>query len=151
MREIDKLHLEYPFAGARMLRDLLKGMGYSVGRRHVGGLKPLMGLEALYRKKKGTTRNPERSVFPRTFSETSSPIGKIKSGQRISATSRCAAAFCTCLRCWIGVRGKVLAWRLSNSLTTDCCIDAVEEAMATYGTLAIFNTDQVAKLRLSSS
>ena len=64
MREIDKLHLEYPFAGARMLRDFLKQRGYRVGRRHVGRLMDLMGIEALYRKKRGTKRNPAHPVYP---------------------------------------------------------------------------------------
>jgi putative transposase len=64
MREIDKLHTDYPFAGARMLRDLLKGLGYKVGRRHVGRLMDLMGIEALYRKKKGTKTNPAHPKYP---------------------------------------------------------------------------------------
>ncbi len=64
MREIDKLHLEHPFAGARMLRDFLKRREYRVGRRHVGRLMDLMGIEALYRKKRGTRRNPAHPVYP---------------------------------------------------------------------------------------
>ena len=64
MREIDRLHTDYPFCGARMLRDLLRKQGYRIGRRHVGRLMRLMGIEALYRKKKGTKTNPEHLVFP---------------------------------------------------------------------------------------
>jgi hypothetical protein len=64
MREIDHLHLDYPFAGARMLRDMLKRKGYGVlGRRHVARLMRLMGIEALYRKKRTTKRNPDHPVF----------------------------------------------------------------------------------------
>ena len=63
MQGIDPLHLPYPFVGARMLRDLLKGKGYCVGRRHVVRLMRLMGIEALYRKKRTTKRNPEHPVF----------------------------------------------------------------------------------------
>ncbi len=64
MRRIDHLHTDYPFAGARMLRDMLRREGYRVGRRHVGRLMDLMGVEALYRKKRGTKRNPAHPIYP---------------------------------------------------------------------------------------
>ena len=64
MRCIDRLHTDWPFMGARMLRDRLKIDGYTVGRRHVARLMRLMGIEALYRKKATTKRNPEHAVFP---------------------------------------------------------------------------------------
>jgi putative transposase len=64
MRRIDRLHLEYPFAGAQMLRDMLKMNGYRVGRRHVARLMRLLGIEALYRKKSTSRRNPEHPAFP---------------------------------------------------------------------------------------
>jgi putative transposase len=64
MREIDRLHLDFPFAGARMLRGLLRRQGYKVGRRHVATLMRLMGIEALYRKRSTSRRNPEHPVFP---------------------------------------------------------------------------------------
>ena len=64
MRRIDRLHTDWPFMGARMLRDRLKIGGYTVGRRHVARLMRLMGIEALYRKKATTKRNPEHAVFP---------------------------------------------------------------------------------------
>ena len=64
MREIDRLHTDYPFAGARMLRDMLRNTGYRVGRRHVGRLMRIMGIEALYRKQRTSRRNPEHPIFP---------------------------------------------------------------------------------------
>jgi putative transposase len=64
MREIDRLHLEHPFAGARMLRDMLRANGYNVGRRHVGTVMRLMGIAALYRKRSTSKRNPQHQVFP---------------------------------------------------------------------------------------
>jgi putative transposase len=141
MREIDELHLEYPFAGARMLRDFLKRRGHRVGRRHVGRLMSLMGIEALYRKKKDTKRNPEHPVYPYLL--------------RNLAIERPNQVWCADISYIPMARGflylfavldwhsrNVLAWRLSNSLTTDFCIDAVEEAIAKYGCPNIFNTDQ---------
>lgn len=141
MREIDTLHLERPFAGARMLRDLLKGEGYRVGRRHVGRLMGLMGIEALYRKKKGSKTNPAHPKYP-----------YLLRNLVIDRPNQVWAADITYIPMRHGFlylvavldlfSRKVLSWRLSNSLTTDFCIDAVEAAIATYGRPQIFNSDQ---------
>jgi putative transposase len=64
MRRIDELHLEHPFAGARMLRDLLRQDGYAVGRKHVATLMRRMGIEALYRKANTSRRHPEHRIYP---------------------------------------------------------------------------------------
>ncbi|MCP5255570.1 MAG: transposase [Zoogloeaceae bacterium] len=64
MRRIDELHLELPFAGSRMLRDLLRQEGEEVGRRHVGTLMRKMGIEALYRKPNTSKKHPQHAVFP---------------------------------------------------------------------------------------
>ena len=64
MRAMDELHLEYPFAGSRMLRDLLRQDGFEVGRKHVTTLMKRMGIEALYRKPRTTRRHPEHRVYP---------------------------------------------------------------------------------------
>lgn len=141
MRQIDKLHLECPFAGARMLRDLLKGRGYSVGRRHIGRLMRVMGIEALYRKKKATKTNPAHPKYPyllrnlvidRPNQVWSSDITYIPMRRGFLYLVAVLDLFSR----------KVLSWRLSNSLTTDFCIDAVEAAIATYGCPEIFNSDQ---------
>ncbi len=141
MRQIDKLHLECPFAGARMLRDLLKGLGYRVGRRHVARLMRLMGIEALYRRKKGTKTNPAHPKYP-----------YLLRNLVIDRPNQVWAADITYIPMRRGFlylvavldlfSRKVLSWRLSNSLTTDFCIDAVEAAIATYGCPEIFNSDQ---------
>jgi putative transposase len=64
MRLIDELHLEHPFAGARMLGDMLKARGFAVGRKHVTALMRRMGIEALYRKPNTSKRHPEHQVYP---------------------------------------------------------------------------------------
>ena len=64
MRRIDELHLEYPFTGSRMLRDLLKREGFSVGRKHVAALMKKMGIEALYKKPNTSRRHPAHPVYP---------------------------------------------------------------------------------------
>jgi putative transposase len=142
MREIDRLHTEYPFAGARMLRGMLRKRGYDVlGRRHVGRLMRLMGIEALYRKKKSTTRNPEHPVYP-----------YLLRGLEIDRPNQVWAADITYIPMRQGflylfvildwATRRVLEWRLSNSLTTDFCMDGLESAIARFGCPQIFNTDQ---------
>src|SRR5437763_10375299 len=64
MRRIDELHLEYPFAGSRMLRDFLKREGVAVGRRHAGTLMKRMGIEALYRKPDTSKPTPGNKIYP---------------------------------------------------------------------------------------
>jgi len=142
MRQMDRIHTEYPFMGARQLRDQLKGRGYRVGRRHVARLMRFMGIEALYRKKQQTTkRNPEHPVFP-----------YLLRGITIDRPNQVWAADITYIPMERGflylfavldwATRRVLAWRLSNTLTTEFCIEAVREAAALYGKPEIFNTDQ---------
>ena len=64
MRRIDELHLQYPFAGARMLRDLLRQEGHTVGRRQVATLMRRMGIEALYRKPSLSRRQSGHQIYP---------------------------------------------------------------------------------------
>jgi putative transposase len=141
MREIDKLHLEYPFAGARMLRDFLKQLGYRAGRRHVGRLMRLMGIEALYRKKKGTKTNPAHPKYPYLLRNLVVDRPNQVWAADISYIPM-RHGFLYLVAVLDLFSRRVLAWRLSNSLTTDFCLDAVEEAIATNGCPAIFNSDQ---------
>jgi putative transposase len=123
MRRIDELHLPYPFAGARMLRNLLRQEGHAIGRRHVATLVRRMGLEALYRKPSLSRRHPAHRVYPYLLRDLK--MGFIYLFAVLDWASR-----------------RVFAWRLSNTLTTDFCLDAVQEAVVRYGTPEIFNTDQ---------
>lgn len=141
MREIDRLHTDYPFAGARMLRDMLRNTGHRVGRRHVGRLMGLMGIEALYRKKRTSKRNPEHPVFPYLLRKlVVDRPNQVWCADISYIPMRRGFLYLFAVLDW--VTRKVLAWRLSNSLTTDFCIDAVEEAIARFGSPEIFNTDQ---------
>jgi len=141
MREIDRLHTDYPFAGARMLRDMLRNKGYHIGRRHVGRLMDLMGIEALYRKKRTSKRNPEHPVFPYLLRNLIiDRPNQVWCADISYIPMRHGFLYLFAVLDWI--TRKVLAWRLSNSLTTDFCIDAVEEAIARFGSPEIFNTDQ---------
>jgi putative transposase len=144
MRMIDLLHTEYPFMGARMLRDSLRKQGIRVGRRHVARLMRLMGIEALYRKKKTTKRNPEHPVYPYLLRNLT-----IENPNHVWAADisyiPMARGFLYLFAIIDWASRYVLAWRLSNSLSADFCIEALEEAIAKYGCPRIFNTDQGAQ------
>ena len=141
MRRIDELHLAHPFAGARMLRDLLRRKGYPIGRKRVRTLMTRMGINAVYRKPQTSQRHPAHRVYPYLLRHL-----------EITRSNHVWAADITYIPMQRGfvylfavldwASRRVLAWRLSNTLTTDFCLDAVQEAITQYGTPTILNTDQ---------
>jgi putative transposase len=140
-REIDRLHLDFPFAGARMLRDILRSKGYAVGRRHVSTLMRLMGIQALYCKKLTSRRNPAHPVFPYLLRHlTIEQPNHVWCADITYIPMRHGFIYLFAVLDW--ATRRVLAWRLSNTLTTDFCIEAVREAIETHGRPQIFNTDQ---------
>jgi putative transposase len=141
MRRIDELHLTYPFAGARMLRDLLRRDGHVIGRRHVVTLMRRMGLQAVYRKPHTSQRHPAHKVYPYLLRD----LEIIRPNHVWAADityipMQRGFVYLVAVLDWTSRR--VLAWRLSNTLTTDFCLEAVQEALARYGPPEIFNTDQ---------
>ena len=141
MRRIDALHLEYPFAGARMLRDLLRNDSYVSGRRHVATLMRRMGITAVYRKPHTSQRHPAHTVYPYLLrnAEITRP-NQVWAADITYIPMKRGFVYLFAVLDWASRR--VLAWRLSNTLTTDFCLEAVQEALARYGTPEIFNTDQ---------
>ena len=141
MRRIDELHLNYPFAGARMLRDFLNQEGVTVGRRHVATLMKKMGIEALYRRPNTSRKHPQSPVFPyllRNLDITRS--NHVWAMDITYIPMQKGFVYLAAVLDW--ATRRVLSWRLSNTLTTDFCLEAVEEALQRYGTPDIFNTDQ---------
>lgn len=141
MRRMDELHLEHPFAGSRMLRDLLNQEGHQVGRKHVATLMRRMGIEAIYRKKNTSRSHPDHQVYPYLLRHLT-----IDRPNQVWATDityiPMARGFVYLVAVIDWYTRKVLTWRLSNTLSTDFCVDALQEALAKYGTPEIFNTDQ---------
>ncbi len=141
MRRIDELHLNHPFAGARMLRDLLRLEGIQVGRRHVSTLMRKMGIEALYRRPNTSRKHLPNPVFP--YLLRGLDITRPNHVWAMDITyipMRKGFVYLAAVLDW--ATRRVLSWRLSNSLTTDFCIEAVEEAIRRHGKPEIFNTDQ---------
>ena len=141
MRRIDELHLEHPFAGARMLRDMLHREGHVIGRKHVATLMKKMGVEALYRKPVTSKRHPTHSVYPYLLRSLS--IERPNQVWALDITYIPMArgfVYLTAVLDWVS--RKVLAHRVSITMHSDFCIEAIEEAMTRYGTPEIVNTDQ---------
>jgi len=141
MRILDRLHLEHPFAGARMLRDLLRLRGFTVGRKHVATLMHTMGIEALYRKANTSKRHPGHKVYPyRLRGLTIERPNQVWAMDMTYIPMAHGFVYLTAVLDW--ATRKVLAWRLSHTLAADACVDALEEAISLYGTPEIMNTDQ---------
>jgi len=141
MRRLDELHLQWPFYGSRKLTWELRKEGHEVGRRHVVTLMHRMGIEAIYRRPR--TSIPAREAAIRPY---------LLGGLRIDRPNQVWASDISYLPMAHGflylvaildvASRKVLAFRLSNTLTADFCVDALQEALAKFGTPEIFNTDQ---------
>ena len=141
MQRIDKLHLQRPFAGSRMMRGFLDRDGYKVGRRHVRTLMRKMGIDVLYRKPNTSRRNKRSMIYPYLLRDL--PVVRPKqvwAGDITYIPMRRGFVYLFVVLDWYSRR--VLAWRLSNTLTTDFCLEALEEAIVLYGCPEIFNTDQ---------
>jgi len=141
MRRIDKLHLQFPFAGSRMLQGFLVREGYRIGRRHVATLMKRMGIEALYRRPNTSKPAPGHTIFPYLLRKL--PVTRPNQVWATDITYIPMArgfVYLAAVVDWFS--RKVLAWRLSITLEVAFCIEAVEEAIARYGKPEIFNTDQ---------
>ena len=144
MRRIDELHLELPFAGARMLRDLLALEGWKIGRKHVPTLMRRMGFAAIYRRKNTSRPHPEHAVFPYLLRRL--PIDRPNQVWAADLTYiPMARGFVYLVAVIDWYTRKVLSWKLSNTLTADFCVEALWEALARFGRPEIFNTDQGAQ------
>ena len=141
MRILDRWHLEYPFAGSRMLRDMLRLAGHSMGRKHVATLMRKMGIEALYRKANTSRRHPAHRIYPYLLRGlVIDQPNQVWAMDTTYIPMRQGFVYLTAVLDWASRR--VLAWRGSNSLAADSCVEALEEAIHRYGAPQIMNTDQ---------
>jgi putative transposase len=141
MRRMDELHLDYPFAGSRMLRDLLMAEGFRVGRLHVATLMKRMGLEALYRRPSTSKPAPGHKIYPYLLGKL--PVTRPNQVWAMDITYIPMArgfVYLAAVVDWFSRR--VLSWRLSITMEAAFCIEALEEALARYASPEIFNTDQ---------
>ena len=141
MNRIDRLHLELPFAGARMLRDLLRQEGHKVGRSKVARLMRVMSIEALYRKPKTTRRHPGHKVYPYLLRNLAVTRSNQAWAMDITYIPMARGfVYLAAVVDWYSRR--VLSWKVSTSMDVYFCLEAVEEAMEHHGKPEIMNTDQ---------
>lgn len=141
MRRIDALHLDYPFFGSRRLARMLHRKGLKVGRLHVATLMRLMGIEAIYRRKRTTIPAKGHKIYPYLLRDV-----LIERPNQAWATDITYLPMATGFAYLVAILDlysrKVLAWRVSNAMTTEFCVEALQEALVRFGDPGIFNTDQ---------
>ena len=141
MKQMDRLHLEHPFMGARMLRDQLNQQGYEVGRKHVGKLMKRMGMEALYRKPGTSKKHPGHTVYPYLLRHL-----KIDRSNQVWALDTTyipmarGFVYLTAVVDWFS--RKIMAAKVTITLEACHAVDVLQEAFNRHGTPEIVNTDQ---------
>jgi putative transposase len=141
MRALDEQYLETPFYGTRRMVVALCAIGLTVNRKRMRRLMRLMGLEAIYQKPNTSRRHPAHKIYP-----------YLLRGLVIDRPNQVWCADITYIRMTKGFvylvavmdwfSRRVLAWRVSISLDTDFCVEALREAIERHGEPTIFNTDQ---------
>lgn len=144
MRRIDEMHLKRPFYGSRRIRDWLQDEGYDINRKRVQRLMRQMGIRALYPKPRTSKPGKGHKIYPYLLRDL-----VIDRPNQVWATDisyiPMAKGFVYLVAVIDWYSRKVLSWRLSNSMESDFCVDALEEALSRYGCPDIFNTDQGAQ------
>ena len=141
MALIDRIHLDEPYLGTRGIRNALWDKGHKIGRSHVRTLMGKMGIEALYRKPRLSKPQQGHTVYPYLLKGVTITQANTAWATDITYIPM-AKGFCYLVAIMDLASRKVLSWRVSNTLDTSFCIEALEEAIQTYGTPEIFNTDQ---------
>jgi len=144
MRRMDELHLEFPFAGSRMLRDLLRAEGIEIGRQHVATLMKRMGIEAIYRRPNTSKPAPGHKIYPYLLRKLLVTRPNQVWAMDITYIPMARGfVYLAAVVDWFSRR--VLSYRLSITMEAAFCIEALEEALARHGTPDIFNTDQASQ------
>jgi len=141
---IDEQYLKDPTSGSRSMRNYLRRCGYRVNRKRVQRLMRIMGLEAIYPKPRTSRPHPEHKVYPYLLRNlTIDRPNQVWAADITYIPMRKGHMYMVAVMDWHS--RKVLSWRISNTLDTDFCIEALEEALQRYGKPDIFNTDQGAQ------
>jgi putative transposase len=141
MRQIDQLHLEKPFYGARKIAVVLSRSGHKIGRKRVTRLMRLMGIETIYRKPNLSRRHPQHKIYPYLL--------KNMAIERVHQVWSCDITYIPMKQGFLYLVAVidwhsrlVLSWRLSNTMDNIFCVEALQDALERYGKPEIFNTDQ---------
>ena len=144
MRLLDEVHLRWPFYGSRRIRDALEDQGHTVNRKRVQRLMRQMGLTALYPRRRTSQPGKGHKIYPYLLRDL-----PIEEANQVWATDICYIPMAKGFMYLVAVMDwhsrRVLSWRVSNTMDTDFCIEALEEALARFAAPDIFNTDQGAQ------
>jgi len=144
MRRIDEMHLKRPFYGSRRLADWLRDLGYEVNPKRLQRLMRKMGITAIYPKKNTSQPGQGHKIYPYLLRglEINRP-GQVYCTDITYIPMAKGFVYLVAVMDWYS--RKVLSWRVSNTMGSDFCVDALEEAIRCYGAPEIFNTDQGAQ------
>lgn len=141
LRHLDEQYLKTPFYGSRKMMKMLREQGFCVNRKRVQRLMQKLGIEAIYPKPRLSQPHPEHQVYP-----------YLLRGVEVTTTNQVWSTDITYLPVLKGhfylvaildwFSRKVLSWRISNTLDVEFCLEALQAALAQYGTPGIFNSDQ---------
>ena len=141
MRQIDEIHLEYPFYGSRTIARELRGKGYRANRKRVQRLMRLMGLESVAPKPNTSKPNEEHPVYPYLLRGlTINRPNQVWAADITYIPLARGFAYLVAVMDWHSRR--VLSWRLSNTMDPSFCVEALQEALSRFGRPEIFNSDQ---------
>ncbi len=144
MRQIDALYLQWPFYGSRRLCVELQHQGYGVNRKRVQQLMRKMGIQAIYPKPRMSQPGKGHKIYPyRLRGLNIDRPNQVGTSDIYYIPKAEGFMYLTVIMDWYSRR--VLAWRVSNTLETESCLEALEESLERYGIPEMFNTDQGAQ------
>ena len=144
MRLIDEQYLKTPTWGSRSMRNHLRRLGYKINRKHVQRLMRLMGLEAIYPKPKTSRPHPAHKIYPYLLKDmTIDQPDQVWAADITYIPMNRGHMYLVAVMDWHS--RKVLSFRVSNTLDTAFCVEALNEALDRFGRPQIFNTDQGAQ------
>jgi putative transposase len=141
MRRLDEIFTKWPFYGSRRMVAELRGEGFAVNRKRVRRLMRVMGIEAIYQKPNTSRKHPSHKIYPYLLRNlTIDRPNQVWCADITYIPMAKGWVYLVAVMDWFSRR--VLAWRLSITMETDFCVEALQEAMDLYGKPEIFNTDQ---------
>jgi putative transposase len=141
MRRIDEIYTKWPFYGSRRLVEELRGEGHVVNRERVTRLMRLMGIEAIYQKPNTSRKHPSHKIYPYLLKNlTIDRSNQVWCADITYIPMAKGWVYLVAIMDWYSRR--VLAWRLSITMETGFCVEALQEALEKHGSPEIFNTDQ---------
>ena len=149
MRLIDEQYLLAPSFGSRSMRDHLRRLGFRINRKRVQRLMRLMGLEAIYPKPKTSRPHPAHKVYPYLLKNmTIDQSNQVWAADITYVPMNRGFMYLVAVMDWYS--RKVLSFKLSNTLDSDFCVEALLQALSLYGPPQIFNTDLLLRRQLSN-